>query len=105
MPVSEFHRAQTVRLISEVATQLTQTDMPAQVVAQAESFDGEVPIPNFELLKEESEAQGLHFILHQEEKGDSIWYVGLISRTKELDAAQLESCLQAARSQEKSPGA
>lgn len=105
MPVSEFHRAQTVRLISNIASQLSQSGAAAQVVAQAEGIDGEVPIPNVELLIEESEVQGLHFILHREEKDGATRFVGIISRFKDLDPDQLQACLKQAMDQEKNPGA
>ena len=105
MPVSEFHRAQTIRLVSDIVRQLGQSDAPAIVVAQAESVGGEIPIPHVDLLKEESEAQGLHFILHTEDRGELVWYAGMLSKTRELAPAELEFCLKAARGQEKPSGA
>lgn len=95
MPQSEFQRAQTVRLISDIAAELSQSGEVAKVIAQAETpLNGPVPIPNLDLLTEEASAQGLYFLLHREERPTSTWYVGLISKLEELDAEQLNRYLQ-----------
>ena len=93
MPFGEMHRVRIVQQIERAVEYLKDSSYPAVLASTALSPTGDISaLQNFDLLKEEAEARGLHVLLLKEEDKGFVRLSALISREPELTEEILKKC-------------